>query len=103
MRGTRSQAWKSCLSPRRRGAYCARRDDKGKFLLGFEYPEYEPFMSNSENEEARRRYDIGFRNRGTPANLDLLREATRLRRVIAGLHGLPSYAHFATRRRMVRN
>ena len=81
----------------------ARRDGKGNFLLGFEYPEYEPFMSNAENEEARRRYHVAFSNRGTPANLDLLGEATRLRREIAGLYGLPSYAHFATRRRMVRN
>ncbi len=81
----------------------ARRDDKGNSLLGFEYPEYEPFMANAENEEARRRYHIAFSNRGTPANLDLLRETTRLRREIAGLYGLPSYAHFATRRRMVRN
>jgi len=81
----------------------ARRDDKGNFLLGFEYPEYEPFMSNAEDEQARRRYHIAFSNRGTPANLDLLDEATRLRREIAGLYGLPSYAHFATRRRMVQN
>src|SRR6266705_759180 len=81
----------------------ARRDGKGNFLLGFEYPEYEPFMSNAEDEEARRRYHVAFSNRGAPANLDLLGEATRLRREIAGLYGLPSYAHFATRRRMVRN
>src|SRR5260370_601074 len=81
----------------------ARRDDKGNYLLGFEYPEYEPFMANAENEEARRRYYVAFSNRGTPPNLELLGETTRLRREIAGLYGLPSYAHFATRRRMVQN
>jgi thimet oligopeptidase len=81
----------------------ARRDDRGNYLLGFEYPEYEPFMTNAENEDARRRYHIAFSNRGTPRNLDLLGETTRLRREIAGLYGLPSYAHFATRRRMVQN
>jgi len=81
----------------------ARRDDKGKYLLGFEYPEYEPFMTNAENEDARRRYYSAFSNRGTPQNLDLLGETTRLRREIAALYGLPSYAHFATRRRMVQN
>ncbi len=79
----------------------ARRDDKGSYLLGFEYPEYEPFMANAENEEARRRYYIAFNNRGTPQNLDLLGEAARLNREIASLYGLPSYAHFVTRRRMV--
>ena len=81
----------------------ARRDDKGSYLLGFEYPEYEPFMTNAENEDARRRYYIAFNNRGTSRNLELLGETTRLRREIAGLYGLPSYAHFATRRRMVQN
>jgi len=79
----------------------ARRDDKGSYLLGFEYPEYEPFMANAENEEARRRYYIAFNNRGTPQNLELLGEAARLNREIASLYGLPSYAHFVTRRRMV--
>ena len=44
----------------------ARRDDTGNYLLGFEYPEYEPFMANAENEAARRRYHIAFSNRGTP-------------------------------------
>src|SRR6266567_7652374 len=52
-------------------------------------------------EEARRRYYIAFNNRGTPQNLDLLGEAARLNREIASLYGLPSYAHFVTRRRMV--
>jgi thimet oligopeptidase len=79
----------------------AQRDDRGNVLLGFEYPEYEPFMANAENEDARRRYHIAFGNRGTPQNLALLAEASRLRREIADLYGLPSYAHFVTRRRMV--
>jgi thimet oligopeptidase len=81
----------------------AKRDDKGNYLLGFEYPEYEPFMTNAANEDARRRYYIAFNNRGTPENLELLAESTRLRREIASLYGLPSYAHFVTRRRMVEN
>ncbi|HET7200032.1 MAG TPA: M3 family metallopeptidase [Burkholderiales bacterium] len=81
----------------------ARRDDKGNYLLGFEYPEYEPFMANAESEDARRRYYIAFNDRGTPRNLDLLAESARLRHEIAVLYRLPSYAHFVTRRRMVGN
>src|SRR5205807_8684600 len=61
----------------------AKRDDKGGYLLGFEYPEYEPFMANAENEDARRRYYIAFNNRGTRQNLDLLGEAARLNREFA--------------------
>ena len=81
----------------------AKRDDKGNYLLGFEYPEYLPFMANAENEEARRRYQFAFQNRGTPRNIELLAEAMRLRKEMAGLFGLSSYAEFATRRRMVAN
>ncbi len=81
----------------------ARRDDKGDYLLGFEYPEYLPFMANAENEDARRRYQFAFQNRGTPRNIDLLAEAMRLRKEMAGLFGLASYADFATRRNMAGN
>lgn len=81
----------------------AKRDDKGNYLLGFEYPEYLPFMANADNEEARRRYQFAFQNRGTPRNIELLAEAMRLRKEMAGLFGLSSYAEFATRRRMVDN
>ncbi len=81
----------------------AKRDDSGNFLLGFAYPEYDPFMANAENEAARRRYYVAFTNRGTPQNLDLLGEASRLRREIASLYGLPSYAHFVLRCRMAGN
>ena len=81
----------------------AKRDDKSNYLLGFEYPEYLPFMANAENEEARRRYQFAFQNRGTPRNIELLAEAMRLRKEMAGLFGLSSYAEFATRRRMVGN
>jgi thimet oligopeptidase len=81
----------------------AKRDDKGNYLLGFEYPEYLPFMANAENEEARRRYQFAFQNRGTPRNIELLAEAMRLRKEMAGLFGLSSYAEFATRRRMADN
>jgi thimet oligopeptidase len=78
----------------------AKRDDKGNYVLGFEYPEYEPFMANADNAEARRRFQFAFSNRGTPRNLELLAEAMRLRKEIAGFFDLPSYAHFALRRRM---
>ena len=83
-------------------AYLARakRDDKGNYLLGFEYPDYVPFMDYADNADARRRYQIAFANRGTPRNLVLLKEAMDLRREMAALFDLPSYAHFAIRRRM---
>jgi len=81
----------------------AQRDDKGNYLLGFEYPEYLPFMANAENEDARRRYQFAYSTRGTPRNIELLSEVMTLRREMAGLFGLSNYAQFATRRRMARD
>jgi thimet oligopeptidase len=78
----------------------AKRDDKGNYLLGFEYPEYRPFMEYADNSDARRRYQIAFANHGTPKNLSLLKEAMDLRLEMAHLFGLDSYAGYIVRRRM---
>lgn len=79
----------------------AKRDSEGNYLLSFDYPDYVPFMSNAENEAARKRYYLAFNSRGTPRNLELMTEVMQLRKEIATLHGLPSYAAFITRRKMV--
>jgi thimet oligopeptidase len=78
----------------------AKRDDKGNLLLGFEYTEYLPFMQYADSSDARKRYQFAFTNRGTPKNLQLMKEAITLRHEMAGLFGFPSYADFALRRHM---
>ena len=78
----------------------AKRDDKGNYLLGFAYPEYIPFMENADDPAARQRYQIAFHTRGTPKNLEILGKAIVLRKEMAGLFGLNSYADFIIRRRM---
>lgn len=80
----------------------AKRDDKGNYLLGFEYPEYNPFMEYADNADARRRYQIAYANHGTPKNMPLLKEAMGLRLEMAKLFDLPSYADYVVRRRMAR-
>jgi thimet oligopeptidase len=79
------------------------RDGQGNVVLGFDYPDWQPFMMNATNREARRRYYVAYTNRGTPRNLDVLDEIVRLRKEIADLYGVPSYAHYVTKRRMVEN
>jgi len=79
------------------------RDEQGHVVLGFDSPDYQPFMMNASNGDARRRYYVGYTNRGTPRNLDVLDEIVRLRKEIADLYGVPSYAHYVTKRRMVEN
>ncbi len=83
-------------------SYLARvpRDAEGRILLGFDYPDFNPFMANARNEGARRRYYVAYLNRGTPRNVEVLDEIVALRKELASLYDLPSYAHFVTRRRM---
>jgi thimet oligopeptidase len=79
----------------------AQRDDDGNVLLGFDYPDYVPFMMNAKDEGARRRYYLAYTNRGTPRNIEILDEIVALRKEIAELYEVPSYAHYVTKRRMV--
>ena len=78
----------------------AKRDDKGNYVLGFEYPEYFPFMTNADDEDARRRYQFEFTNRGGARNIAVLGQVADLRREMAGLFGMRSYAQFSLRRKM---
>src|SRR4051794_23894998 len=79
------------------------RKEDGSIEVGFDYPDYQPFMMNAKSGEARRRYYIANTNRGTARNLEILDEIVRLRKEIADLYGVPSYAHYVTKRRMVEN
>ena len=78
----------------------AKRDDKGNYLLGFDYPEYIPFMANADDEAARKRYYMAFQSRGGDKNLELMDESMRLNLEMAKLYGLPSYSHYVIRRKM---
>ena len=77
------------------------KDGKGNIVVGFDYPDYVPFQQAAENEAARQRYYVAYQKRGTPRNLAILDEITSLRKELASLYGLPSYAHLIVRRKMV--
>ncbi len=66
-------------------AYLSRqpRDEAGNYLLSFDYPDFNPFMANAESEDARRRYYVGYLNRGSARNLEILDEVVSLRRELA--------------------
>lgn len=78
----------------------AERDEDGNYLLSYDYPDYTPFMANARNADARRRYYVGYMRRGGDENVAILDRIVALRRELAGLYGLPSYAHYVTRRNM---
>jgi thimet oligopeptidase len=77
-----------------------KKDDKGNFVLGLDYPAYFPFLKNARSGEARRRYWIAKQREGGKDNLAILDEAMSLRYELAGLYGLKSYAQYALRRKM---
>lgn len=79
----------------------AEKDADGNYLASFDYPVFNPFMRNASNGAARKRYLSGYYNRGTPRNLEILDQITTLRKELATLQGVPSYAHLVTKRRMV--
>ncbi len=75
-------------------------DGKGNIVVGFDYPDYVPFMTNAEDESARKRYFVAYNTRGSARNLAILDELDALRAEQAALYGQPSYAAFVLRRRM---
>ena len=77
------------------------KDGKGNIVVGFDYPDYVPFMESAESEAARKRYMTEYQKRGTPRNLAILDEITALRKELSSLYDLPSYAHLIVRRKMV--
>ncbi|HYC35114.1 MAG TPA: M3 family metallopeptidase [Usitatibacter sp.] len=70
------------------------------YVLGLDDATYMQFMSNARSEAARKRFYFARFSKGGQANLDTLEEAFKLRRELANLYGLPTYAHYATRRKM---
>ena len=79
------------------------KDEQGNIVVGFDYPDYVPFMANAIHGEARKRYYIANLNRGTDRNVAIMDEIVRLRKETADLYGVPSFAHYVTKRRMVEN
>ena len=52
---------------RSRTSTACRAMSSGNIVVGFDYPDYVPFMSNASNDEARKRYYVANMNRGTDA------------------------------------
>jgi thimet oligopeptidase len=81
----------------------AQKRDGENYVLPLSYPSYLPFMKNAKSEPARKRYYVAKTNEGGAANLDLLSQIFGLRKELAGLYGLPSFADYSLRRKMAQN
>jgi thimet oligopeptidase len=77
------------------------KDKDGNHVLTLQSPSYVPFMQNAKQGPARRKYYVAKLSEGGAKNLDLLHEIFVLRKELAGLYGLPTFAHYVQRRKMV--
>lgn len=80
-----------------------KKNAEGNYVLGLDYPAYVPFVTNAKSEEARRRYWMAKQNEGGAGNLARLDEIFLLRKELAALYDLPSFAAYSLRRKMVGN
>jgi thimet oligopeptidase len=78
----------------------AKRDPKGRYLLGVDYPTYDAVMQGAKRGVARERMWVAYQNHGGKENLVTLQQLGQLRREYARLFGLDSFADFVMRRRM---
>jgi thimet oligopeptidase len=75
-------------------------DANGDYVLGLDYPSYFPFMARAKSAAARERYYRAKLNEGGEANLKLLEKIFDLRKELAGLYGLQSFAAYSLRHKM---
>jgi len=77
-----------------------KKNAEGNYALGLDYPSYFPFMTRAKSGAARERYYRAKLNEGGEANLAILEKIFELRKELAGLYGLPSFAEYSLRRKM---
>jgi thimet oligopeptidase len=75
---------------------------EGTYRISLDYPDYYPFMDEARRADLRRQMQFKFYNQAREQNLPILEEAVRLRQQIAGIFGLPSWAHYAMEEKMAK-
>lgn len=76
-------------------------DDKGTIRITTDYPDYNPFMTYAEDDEARRDLYIKFRSRGDQQNETVLHDILKLRREKSTLLGYANWADYITADKMI--
>ena len=80
-----------------------KRDAKGRYLLGLDYPTSGPVIERAELAASRERMWRATNAQGGAENLKTLAQLAELRREYAKLFGFDSYADFVLRRRMAKS
>ncbi len=72
------------------------------YKVGMAYPEYIPFIEQAERRDLRKALQYKFWNRAAEANTPLLAEAVDIRRRMAEIFGVPTWAHHAMEVKMAK-
>jgi len=75
-------------------------DADGLYQVTTDYPDYFPFMKYAEDDDARRRLFIAFKQRAHPANGPILHEILTKRHRLAKLLGFKTWADYITEDKM---
>ena len=67
------------------------RDAKGNVVVGFDYPDYIPFLTNARHEAPRQRSHIAYTNRGTDQHLATPDELLAPRNELAHPYSVPRF------------
>lgn len=78
-------------------------DEDGTYKVTMAYPHVIPFFENATRRDLREQLRFKFNSRAAETNPPILEEATRLRRRIAELFGLPSWQHRVLEERMAKD
>jgi thimet oligopeptidase len=73
----------------------------GKIQVTTRYPDFYPFISYARNAPARKALYVEFKNRGYPANLEVLDNLLARRHELANVLGYPDWAEYATEDKMI--
>ena len=76
---------------------------EGTFRVSLDYPELNPFLEQATDRGLRRELFTKHWRRAVDVNRPLLDEALDIRRRIAALFGVPTWAHFAMEVKMARH
>ncbi len=76
--------------------------EEGTLRVSLDYPDYYPFMDLADDRDLRRLLQFKFYNKAAEVNTPLLTETVELRRAMASIFGVPSWAHYAMEEKMAR-
>ena len=78
-------------------------EKEGTYLVSLSYPDVVPLMENASKRDIRKALNQKFLSRAADKNRGLLEETIEIRRRVADIFGLPSWAHHRMQEKMAKN